>query len=172
MKIDPNARALSYNADCKLVVVGEEQILPPAKSPKSAGSPVIGEFAKALYVVTGTRPVDPNWEKRGRDVQQYELRVKRMDIQFDEKLKQAYESAMGKGLWKGAPAAQDRVEYWAAGVQAYFDAAGESKVATRNQLKDYDSELFALVHETMAYQDRQDWRFSGKGAVKTASLAQ
>lgn len=157
VKIDPRARSLSYDPECKLVVIGEEDILPAQG--KVVASPVIGEFAKALYVATGTRPVDPNWEKRGRDVQQYELRVKRLDLQFDEKLKQAYESAMSQGRWKGAPAARDRVEYWAVGVQAYFDAAGDPRVATREQLKAYDPELFALVHETMAYEDRQDWRF-------------
>jgi len=168
-KVDPAARRLSYNAECKIVVIGEEDLV---SSAKASASPVIGEFAKALYVVTGTRPVDPNWENRGRDVQQYELRVKRLDIQFDSKLKQAYESAMSKGLWKGAPAAQNRVEYWAAGVQAYFDAAGQSNASTREKLKEYDPELFALVHDTMAYQDRQDWRFRQSGTVRTASKAQ
>jgi len=172
-KIDSNSRRLSYNVDCKLVVIGEEDIVLSGKGSKTTASPVIGEFAKALYVVTATRPADPNWENRGRDVQQYELRVKRLDIQFDEKLKQAYESAMSKGLWKGAPAAQDRVEYWSAGAQAYFDAAGEAKAPTREKLKEYDPGLYALVHETMAYEDRQDWRFTpGGGSVRTASRAQ
>ncbi len=166
VKIDSSARRLSYSTECKLVVIGEEEILPAQG--KVAASPVIGEFAKALYVVTGTRPVDPDWEKRGRDVQQYELRVKRLDIQFDEKLKQAYDTAMGKGLWQNAPAARDRVEYWAVGVQAYFDAAGESPVGTRERLKEYDPALFALVAETMAYEDRQDWRFSKSLVPRTA----
>jgi hypothetical protein len=162
LKIDPGARRLSYSPGCKLVVVGEEEILRAARNPKAVASPVISEFAKALYHVTGTRPVDPNWENRGRDVQQYELRVKRLDVQFDEKLKQLRESAQSKGLWKGTAAAKDHVEYWSAGVLAYFDAAGESKTATREQLKAYDPDLFALVHETMAYQDRQDWRFTAQ----------
>jgi len=169
VKLDPNARRLSYNGDCKLVVIGEEEILLPEKNAKPVANPVIGEFAKALYVVTGTRPVDPNWEKRGRDVQQYELRVKRMDVQFDERLKEIYQAAADKGLWPANPA--ERVEYWAVGVQAYFDAGGE-KVPTREKLKDYDPALFALVHETMAYENRQDWRFGGKNAVKAASLTQ
>jgi hypothetical protein len=171
--IDPRARRLSYSAKCKLVVIGEEEIVFPAKPAKPVASPVIGELAKALYVVTGTRPVDPNWEKRGRDVQQYELRVKRLDIQFDERLQQAHQAAMGKGLWSGAPAANGRVEYWATGVQAYFDAGGESKAPAREKLKEYDPELFALVHETMAYEDRQDWRFTMQSQpVRAASRAQ
>ncbi len=171
-KIDPKARRLGYSPECKLVVIGEEEILAPAENSKRGGSPVIAEFAKAFYLVAGTRPVDPNWENRGRDVQQYELRVKRLDIQFDERLKQTYDSAMGKGLWKGTSAAQDRVEYLSVGVQAYFDAAGESKAATREGLKEYDPELFALVNETMAYEGKQDWRFTGKPPVRTASRLQ
>jgi hypothetical protein len=171
IKLAASARRLGYSPECKLVVIGEEEIISSAKDAKPAASPVIGEFAKAFYHVAGKRPVDPNWENRGRDVQQYELRVKRLDIQFDEKLKQLHESALTKGLWKGSPAAQDRAEYWAAGVTAYFDAVGESKLpATREKLKDYDPELFALVHETMAYEDRQDWRFTMQSAaMRTAS---
>jgi hypothetical protein len=121
-------------------------------------------FAKALYRVTGTRPVDPNWNNRGRAVQQYELRVKRLDIQFDEQLGRIHSAATGRGLWSSTPAERDRVEYWAAGVLAYFDArpssaAGSEAVpSTREALKAYDPELFALVHETMAYEGREDWR--------------
>jgi len=173
-KLDASARRLGYNSECKLVVIGEEEILSPTKSAPPNASPVIGEFAKAFYVVAGTRPVDPNWENRGRDVQQYELRVKRLDLQFDQKVKQLHESAVSKGLWKGTPAAQDRVEYWSAGVTAYFDAAGESQVpATREKLQDYDPELFALVSETMAYENKQDWRFPMQGdGARTAARPQ
>jgi alpha-glucosidase len=172
--VDRRARRLSYTSDCKLLVVGEEELLSPIKSSKPGASPVIGEFAKALYRVTGTRPVDPNWESRGRDVQQYELRVKRLDIQFDEKLKQLYEAAMSKGLWKGATAAKNRVEYWTTGVLAYFDAAGATTVArrslgTRESLKEYDPELFHLVNDTMAYEGHADWRFSS-GERELSSL--
>jgi len=173
-KLDARARTLDYHPDCKLLAIGEEELVSPAKKSKPVDSPVIRLFAKAAYQVTGTRPVDPNWENRGRDVQQYEMRVKRLDIQFDEKLKQHYESAMGKALWKGTPAAKDRVEYWAQGVAAYFDAArnGLSKSAsTREELKDYDSDLYALVHETMAYEGKQDWRFpmQESNEVRTAA---
>src|SRR5207302_8586178 len=114
----------------------------------------------------GTRPVDPNWNNRGREVQQYELRVKRLDIEFDEKLKQLFDAALAKGLWKGTAAVSDRVEYWAAGVLAYFDATGQQPapagaahpIATREALKEYDPDLFALVNETMAYDGHVDWR--------------
>ena len=73
---------------------------------------------------------------------------------------------MGKELWKGTPAARHRAEYWAAGVEAYFDAAGEGQapnradrpITTREALKAYDPDLYALVDETMAYKEHVDWR--------------
>jgi hypothetical protein len=160
---DSNVRMLDYAPETKLLVVGEENL---SGNPNS-DCQVIRQFAKALYQVTGTRPADPDWNNRGRAVQQYELRVKRLDIQFDEKLKQLYESAMSKGLWKGSPAAQNRIEYWAEGVMAYFDAAsgagssGDSpiRITTREDLKGYDPDLHALVSETMAYEGHADWRY-------------
>lgn len=171
IKIDPRARRLGYSPECKLVVIGEKEILRAVRNPNATASPVIGEFAKALLHVAGTRPIDPNWESRGRDVQQYELRVKRLDVQFDERLQRLHESARGRGLWKGAPVAKDRAEYWAAGVLAYFDAAGRSKIVTREKLQSYDPELFALVHETMAYEGRQDWRFARQAGGARAALS-
>lgn len=169
--VDRRARRLSYSAECKLLVVGEEEVFSPSRSSKLGGSPVIGEFAKALYHVTGTRPVESNWESRGRDVQQYELRVKRLDIQFDQKLTQTYASAMSRGLWKGASAAKGRVEYWAEGVLAYFDAAGATKAATRERLKAYDPELFQLVNETMAYEGHEDWRFRSRETASSGKVS-
>jgi hypothetical protein len=124
-------------------------------------------MAKPAYQVAGTRPVDPNWDKRGRNVQQYELRVKRLDIQFDEKLKQLQQAALGKGLWKDTRGAGDQAEYWAEGVAAYFNANGHElpngKTAhpakTREALQAYDADLYALVAETMAYDGHEDWRY-------------
>ena len=127
---------------------------------------MVGELARALYRVAGVRPVDPDFEKR-RQKQQYELRVKRLDVTFDQKLQKLYDESKGKGLWRGTAAGRDRDAYWVAGVEAYFDAAGagpppigaERPIATREALKAYDPALFAMVHETMAYQDHVDWRY-------------
>ena len=126
---------------------------------------VVSVFAKGLYRVAGLRPVDPEFDKR-RDKQQYELRVKRLDVEFDKKVSKLFDAATEKKLWKGTAAARDRFEYWAAGVEAYFDAVGGGTapngaarpIATREALKAYDPDLFALVDETMAYQERVDWR--------------
>ena len=167
LQLDHTARFLDYSPQIKLLAVGQENVLADPKDPYATGCQVIRVFAKAIYHVTGTRPVDPNWEKRGRDVQQYEMRVQRMDIRFDEKLKILHAKALGAGKWKGTPAIHDRIEYWAEGVLAYFDAAGtgmtptdaDHPIATREALKEYDPDLFSLVDETMAYKGKVDWRY-------------
>ena len=165
--LDLLARFLEYTPQLKLLVVDQANLLADPRDPYAGGSQLIRIFAKALYSVTGTRPVDPNWEKRGRDVQQYELRVQRLDVRFDEKLKTLYEAVLSKGHWKGTPAVHNRVEYWAEGVLAYFDAAGTGTtptdaahpITTREVLREYDPDLFALVDETMAYKGKVDWRY-------------
>lgn len=164
---DHIGRFLDYSSDLKLLVVAQEDVLGDLRSdPYATDCQIIRAFAKAIYHVTSTRPVDPNWEKR-RDVQQYELRVQRMDIRFDRKLKTLYEAAISKGQWKGTPAVHDRVEYWTTGVLAYFDAVGPAvppnnaanAITTRETLKKYDPDLFSLVDETMAYRGKVDWRY-------------
>jgi alpha-glucosidase len=159
------ARSLDYTAARKLLVVPEENVLGLAEEPFAGRCMVVSVFAKALHQVTGLRPVDASFAKQ-RVKQQYELRVERLDIEFDKKLDKAFQAATGKGLWKGTAAGGDRVEYWAAGVGAYFDAVGESQrpadtdrpIATREALKAYDPDLHALVDVTMAYAGRADWR--------------
>jgi len=165
--LDHTARFLDYSSDLKLLVVGQENVLGDLHSdPYATDCQVIRAFAKALYHVTGTRAVDPNWKKR-RAVQQYELRVQRMDVRFDRKLKPLYDTAMSNGQWKGTAAMHDRVEYWTEGVLAYFDAVGQGvppndaacPITTREALKQYDPDLFSLVDETMAYRGKVDWRY-------------
>ena len=165
--VDPLARTLEYSPDTKLLVVAEENVLADPRQPSVGDNQVIRVFANALYQVTATRPVDPNWEKRGRDVQQYELRVKRLDVRFDEKLKELFEKATSGGKWKGTAAVHDRVAYWTAGALAYFDALGQDAaphdaahpISTRETLKEYDPDLYSLVNETMAYDGHVDWRY-------------
>ena len=165
--IDHAARFLDYSPKVKLLVVSQENVLGGLDDAYAAECQVIRVFARALYHVTAMCPVDPDWENRRRNVQQYELRVQRMDIRFDDKLTKLYGSAMSKGLWKGTAAVHDRVEYWTAGVLAYFDAAGlgvppndaARPITTREKLAEYDPGLFALVDETMAYNCKVDWRY-------------
>jgi hypothetical protein len=164
---DGLSRILEFSSSNRILVVGEENVMANPKAPNVGDNQVIRTLAKALYHVTAARPVDPGWENRGRAVQQYELRVKRLDVRFDETLKELFEKALAAGKWKGASAVHDRVSYWACGVLAYFDAAGQDAapagaahpINTREALKDYDPELYALVRETMSYDGHVDWRY-------------
>jgi len=159
-------RYLEYSPQLKLLVVPEENVLGLPKEPFAGECMVVHVFAKGLYHVAALRPPIPSFEQK-RDRQQYELRVKRIDVEFDHRLQKIYDEAMTMGLWKGTTAARDRVEYWAAGAEAYFDAAGSGQppndadrpITTREALKAYDPNLFALVDETMAYKEHVDWRF-------------
>jgi len=167
--VDVLSRTLDYDPQTKLLVVGEENVLADPRKPHVGDCQVIRVFAKAIYHVTGTRPVDPNWDSRPRGIwQQYELRVQRLDARFDEKLKQLYEQAISASKWQGTPAVHDRVSYWVAGVLAYFDAAGQTAapndaahpITSRESLQQYDPDLLALVHETFGYAGKVAWRYS------------
>jgi hypothetical protein len=159
-------RYLDYTPKLKIMVVPEENVLGLSNDPFAGRCMVISVVAKALYQVTGLRPPIPNFDRRP-DRQQYELRVKRMDSEFDHRLGKLYDDAVSKVLWQGTAAARNRVEYWAAGVEAYFNAAGrgdapnlaDGPITTRESLKAYDPGLYALVDETMAYKEHVDWRF-------------
>jgi alpha-glucosidase len=163
-------RYLDYSPGLKLLAVPEENVLGQPGDPFAGRCVTIGLFARALYQVTGSRPVIANLDQR-RDKQQYELRVKRLDVEFGERLGKLNDGATAKGLWKGTAAARSRAEYWSAGVEAYFDAAGDGEapnladrpITTRESLKAYDPDLFALVDETMAYKEHVDWRYRRPG---------
>jgi hypothetical protein len=158
-------RYLDYTPRLKLIVVPEENVLGLERDPMAGKSLVVSGFARALHQVVGLRPVDPEFENR-RQKQQYELRVKRIDITFDQQLETLHTAAQDKRLWKGTAAARDRFEYWSAGALAYFDAAGAGTapsgaarpITTREALASYDPALHALVEETMAYREHVDWR--------------
>ena len=164
--VDALTRVQGYRPDMKRLVVSEENVLGDPLAVGVGDAHVVRVLADAVYKVTGFRPVDPNWEDRGRSVQQYELRVQRMDQRFDEEVTALYEEAMSAGKWVGTRAIHDAESYWEAGVLAYFDAMGQAAapsnaphpITTRELLQDYDAGLYELVHRTFAFDGRVDWR--------------
>jgi hypothetical protein len=163
--IDALARTLDYTPALKLLVAGEENMLGDPRDPRVGDNRVIRLFARAMYDVTAHRAIDST-VGRGGGVQQYELRVQRLDVRFDQKLRQLHAAAMEARKWRGTSAMNDPAEYWVRGVLAYFDAAGQHQapldtshpIATREALQVYDPGLFGLVEETMAYKGKTDWR--------------
>ena len=161
-------RYLEHGADHNLIVVDQKNVLSDPSEPAVGSNQVIQLMAKAFYRLTSRRPVDPNWDKRGRDVQQYELNVKRLDVEFGKRVDELFAKAKEAKKWRGTSAMHDQAAYWSHGVLAWFDAAGHDApprdapfpIRTREQLKSYDPGLYDLVREVMAYEDHVDWRLS------------
>jgi hypothetical protein len=75
-----------------------------------------------------------------------------VDATFDSRVKTSYDAAMKAGLWKGKYASVNPHEYFAEGVQSWFDNNREpdhdhNHVNTRVELLDYDPGLAALCRE-------------------------
>lgn len=121
------------------VSCAEENMLCYPGDPYSTENILIHEFAHAVEGY-GLRAVDPSFGKR---------------------LRTAYDAAIGRGLWKGTYAGQNRGEYWAEGVQDWFDNNRQNDslhnpVNTRAELREYDPELAKLCQEVFG--DRE-WRY-------------
>jgi alpha-glucosidase len=119
---DKRARGLGG----KLSSCGEENLLNLQRDRYNKENILIHEFNHAIHQ-QGLRAVDPT---------------------FDERLRAAYKKAMDRGLWKGTYLTTNHSEYWAEGAQAYFDCMRPQYGAnTREKLREYDPDLFALVDE-------------------------
>ena len=108
----------------------EENLLGFEGDPYSAECILIHELAHNIHL-RGLMNVDPG---------------------FDTRLKAAYQSAMESGLWKGKYASVNHHEYFAEGVQSWFDNNRENDhdhnhVNTREELLEYDPKLAGLCRE-------------------------
>ncbi len=75
-----------------------------------------------------------------------------VDPTFDRRLKAAYDAATAAGLWKGKYAGINHHEYFAEGVQSWFDNNREddhdhNHVNTREELVEYDPRLAEICRE-------------------------
>ena len=78
-----------------------------------------------------------------------------VDPTFDNRLQSTYDAAMASGLWANTYAATNRDEYWAEGIQSWYDANLErdppdgvhNAVNTRAELAAYDPALYQLLLE-------------------------
>jgi len=114
------------------VSCAEENMLCYPGDPYSTENILIHEFAHAMHHIA-LRAIDPT---------------------FDERLKAAFEKARDQGLYPDAYAITNRAEYWAEGVQNWFDNNRENDalhchVNTRAELKEYDPELAKLCADVL-----------------------
>lgn len=96
-----------------------------------------------------------------------EFGFSKVDKEFREDLKKAYRQAMDEGLWKDTYSKTNSAEYFAEGVQMYFDCARvasppngvHNEIGNRAGLKNYDPRLYALVDRVFG---GNPWRYEGK----------
>lgn len=124
------ARGLGGSQTDPVCSCGEENLLGFEGDPYSTENILIHEFAHNIHL-RGMVNVDPT---------------------FDDRVKKAYDAAMAAGLWKGKYAATNHHEYFAEGVQSWFDNNRENDhdhnhVNTRKELQAYDEGLAKLCEE-------------------------
>lgn len=106
-------------------------------------------------------PDDPTTDRyHGENifVHEFSHTVKQMGIEainpeFKQKVANAFRHARGKGLWIDTYSMQNEEEYWAEGVESYFDAnlfqhppnGIHNEINTRAKLKQYDPQLYQLI---------------------------
>jgi alpha-glucosidase len=86
---------------------------------------------------------------------------------FRTRLREAYDAAMKDQLWKNTYAATNAAEYWAEGVQSYFDCNRaatppngiHNEICNREGLEKYDPRLYKLLDEAFG---KNPWRYEGK----------
>jgi len=127
---DARARGLGGSSTDPFCTCAEENVLGYPGDPYEAENILIHEFAHNIHL-------------RG---------VNNVDETFDGRLKETYAAAMKAGLWKGKYASVNHHEYFAEGVQSWFDDNRENDhdhnhVNTRVELIEYDPGLASMCRE-------------------------
>lgn len=136
---DRRARGLGPSTERPCISCAEENLLGFPGNPYPDENILVHEFAHAIDLM-GLRRIDPG---------------------FGKKLDVAYRAAMKAGLWKGLYAAENKAEYWAEGVQSWFDTNSQigaihNHVNTRAELRAYDPRLATLIGESLR---QDDWHY-------------
>ena len=122
------ARGLGATQERPAVSCGEENLLCYPGDPYAAENILVHEFGHVIHEM-GMNSIDPT---------------------FDRRLRETYEAAKSEGLWKGTYAGSNYHEYWAEGVQSWFDTndannAEHNDIDTREKLKRYDPRFAKLL---------------------------
>ena len=136
---DRRARGLGPCVERPCISCAEENLLGFQGDPYATENILVHEFAHAIDLM-GLRTLDKG---------------------FAPKLDAAYRAALKAGLWKGLYAAENKEEYWAEGVQSWFDTnrppdAIHNHVDTRRELEAYDPRLARLIGDALG---RGSWRY-------------
>jgi alpha-glucosidase len=146
---DRRARGLGGSKRKPVASCAEENLLNLKGDRYRNENILVHEFAHTIHN-TGLRDVDPT---------------------FNDRLGDAYRNALGKGLWEKTYAATNAGEYWAEGVQSYFDTNAppggvHNDIDTREELAGYDPELFKVINEVFRGAKWRYVRYDKRNASK------
>ncbi len=132
---DVRARGLGGTVNRPLTTCAEENILAYQIDKYHAEDILIHEFAHTIHYV-GIAPIDGT---------------------FNSRLQSSLDEAISKGRWFNTYAATNIAEYWAEGVQNWFNVNAEvdndggdgkhNKVNTREEMRLYDPNLFDIISD-------------------------
>ncbi len=134
------SRGMGGDANRPVVTCGEENLLNLDGDPYLGENILIHELAHAIHLVA----------------------LKAVDPEFEPRLKVIFDQARAEGLWKGTYAFGYFTEYWAEGVQSWFDTNrsndhDHNDIDTRDKLRRYDPRLASLIEEVFR---QNEWRYA------------
>ena len=128
---DVRARGLEGTLEIPMTTCAEENILAYQIDPYHAEDILIHEFAHSIHLIG----------------------LKRIDPDIDNKLQHLMDQAVAEGKYKDTYAMENFIEYFAEGVQDWFNVNAESPIPngkhnwvnTREDLKKYDPRLYDFI---------------------------
>ncbi len=135
LKNDPNtdwdrrARGLGGTPSNPITTVGEENLLCLNGDVYGGENILVHEFAHGIHLIG----------------------INFVEAGFTQELRETYQAALEEGLWAKTYAETNEVEYWAEGVQSWFDvnqrpqSGIHNDVDTRDELLGHDPRLHDLI---------------------------
>ena len=130
---DERARGLGGTPESPITTAGEENLLCLVADRYRGENILVHEFAHAIHLIG----------------------IDQVESQIHEELRNLLASVLTLGLWHDTYAGSNPVEYWAEGVQSWFDANQSPQpgihnhVDTRAELKEYDPLLSTIIERFM-----------------------
>jgi hypothetical protein len=135
-------RGVGATAERPVISVGEENLLGCAGNDRYGPDAATGQIGESILIHEFSHTI-------------LDVAINYLDPAFVDRVEATYTAAMMTGRWANLYADENYREYWAEGVQSWFDANREMNpqdlvhnyVNTRAELRAFDPELAALIEE-------------------------
>ena len=137
---DIHKRGWGGTAELPVMLCAEENVLAYQIDPNYAEDILVNSFARTLF----------------------SMGIKRLNPAAENKLNTLFYKAKAAGKWMNTTASNSPLDYWAEGVQDWFDVNAESPlpngehnwVNTHEDLRRYDRDLYDFIAEFLTYDGR------------------